>query len=107
MFLGRLFHGLSRSQAALLSWDMPPSIASSPSAQTVCYGYTMRTSTLGLLTLIFYIQGNLHAVDTTMAVMGAYCGIADCAIFWYWGNRKVTALRLASVLGIAAWGMLG
>ncbi|TGO37039.1 hypothetical protein BHYA_0107g00040 [Botrytis hyacinthi] len=57
MFLGGLFHGLSRLRAALLTWGMPPSIASSPSAQTVDYGHTMRTSTLGLLTLIVYIQG--------------------------------------------------
>ncbi|THV44128.1 hypothetical protein BGAL_0725g00010 [Botrytis galanthina] len=107
MFLGGLFHGLTRPRAALLTWGMPPSIASSPSAQTVYYGHSMRTSTLGLLTLIFYTQGNLHAVDTSMAVMGAYCGIADCTILWYWGNRKVIALRLASVLGIAMWGLLG
>ena len=73
----------------------------------VYYGHTMRTSTLGLLLFVFYLQGNLVAADKTMVVMGAYCGIADVLIIWYHGNRGVIPLRLASVLAMAAWGFAG
>ncbi|KAJ8069149.1 hypothetical protein OCU04_002822 [Sclerotinia nivalis] len=67
----------------------------------------MRTSTLGLIVLIFYMQGNLAAVDTTMAIMGGYCGMADVLIIYYHGNRSVIPVRLVSILCIAAWGLAG
>jgi len=67
----------------------------------------MRTSTLGLLVFVLYLQGNLTGVDTTMAVMGGYCGIADVLVIWNQGNHRVIPVRLLSVLLIAAWGLSG
>ncbi|KAF7917248.1 uncharacterized protein EAE98_010353 [Botrytis deweyae] len=107
MFLGGLFHGLLEPKAALLTWGMVEEVAQSREAQIVYYGHTMRTSTLGLLVFAFYAQGNLTAVDTTMSIMGIYCGIADVLIIWYKGNRGVIPVRLFSVLCIGAWGLAG
>ena len=107
MFFGGLFHGLLKPQAALLTWGMKDEIARSREAQIVYYGHTMRTSTLGLLVFVLYLQGNFAAVDTTMAVMGGYCGIADVITIWYHGNQRVIPVRLLSVLCIAGWGLAG
>jgi hypothetical protein len=107
MFVGGLIHGLLRPKAALLTWGMTENIAQSREAQIVYYGHTMRTSTLGLLVFALYVQGNLAAVDTTMAVMGAYCGVADVIAIWRYGNRGVVRVRLISVICIGAWGLAG
>ncbi|KAH8650959.1 hypothetical protein BGZ60DRAFT_421157 [Tricladium varicosporioides] len=107
MFFGGLIHGLLKPQAALLTWGMTKETAQSREAQIVYYGHTMRTSTLGLLVFIFYLQGNLASVDVTMAAMGGYCGIADVLTIWYHGNRSVIPVRLLSVLCIAGWGLAG
>ena len=107
MFFGGLFHGLLKPQAALLTWGMTDEIARSREAQIVYYGHTMRTSTLGLLVFALYLQGDLAAVDTTMVVMGGYCGIADVITIWYHGNQRVIPVRLLSVLCIAGWGIAG
>ncbi|RYP07573.1 hypothetical protein DL765_009110 [Monosporascus sp. GIB2] len=66
------FHGLAKPKEALLTYGMSPTIANTYEAQIVYYGHTMRTSTLGLLIFAFHLQGNLAAVDMTMAIMGAY-----------------------------------
>lgn len=42
-----------------------------------------------------------------MAVMGAYCGIADVLLIWWHGNSDKIPVRLVSVLCIAAWGLAG
>ncbi|KAH8597480.1 hypothetical protein B0O99DRAFT_660479 [Bisporella sp. PMI_857] len=107
MFFGGLIHGLLKPQAALLTWGMTKEIARSREAQVVYYGHTMRTSTLGLLVFALYLQGNLTGVDTTMAVMGGYCGIAHVLTIWYHSNKSVAPVRLLSVLCIAGWGLAG
>lgn len=107
MFFGGLIHGLLRPQAALLTYGMTEKVTRSREAHIVYYGHTMRTSTLGLLVFVLYIQGDLTGVDTTMAVMGSYCGIADVILLWYHGNHSVIPVRLLSVLCIAAWGFAG
>lgn len=107
MFFGGLIHGLLKPKAALLTWGMTEEIARSREAQIVYYGHTMRTSTLGLLAFALYFQANLVGVDTTMAVMGDYCGIADVILIWYHGNHGVVFMRLLSVLCIAARGLAG
>lgn len=107
MFFGGLVDGLRRPTSALLTWGMIDEIAQSREAQIVYYGHTMRTSTLGLLVFAFYFQGDLVAVDTIMAVMGGYCGIADVLIIWNYGNRRVVLVRVLSILAIAVWGLAG
>ncbi|RDL36454.1 Uncharacterized protein BP5553_05806 [Venustampulla echinocandica] len=107
MLFGGLVHGLLKPQAALLTWGMTEEVARSREAQIVYYGHTMRTSTLGLLVFALYLQGNLTGVDTTMVVMGGYCGIADVLTIWYHGNKSVIPVRLLSVLCIAGWGLAG
>lgn len=107
MFLGGLIHGTLKPKEALLRYGMPEDIARSREAQIVYYGHTMRTSTLGLLIFILYAQGNLTGVDTTMAVMGGYCGITDVILIWCYGTHSVIPMRLISVLCIAAWGLAG
>lgn len=102
MFFGGLFHGLLKPKAALLTWGMTEETARSREAQVVYYGHTVRTSTLGLLVFALYLQGNLSGVDTSMVIMGDYCGIADVILIWKHGNQKVIPVRLLSVLCIAA-----
>ncbi|KAF7862716.1 hypothetical protein EAF04_007589 [Stromatinia cepivora] len=107
MFVGELIHGLLKPKVALLTWGMTDEISRSREAQSVYYGHTMRTSTLGLIVLIFYLQGNLTAVDVTVAIMGGYCGIADVLTIYHHGDRSVIPVRLISILCIAAWGLAG
>lgn len=107
MFFGGLFHGIAKPQEALLVYGMSKKTASSREAQIVYYGHTMRTSTLGLLMFAFYLQGDLAAVDTTMAIMGAYCGIADVLLLWNYGNRSKVPVRLLNIIFITAWGFAG
>ncbi|KAI1745718.1 hypothetical protein F4680DRAFT_465579 [Xylaria scruposa] len=77
MFLGGPYHGLTRPKEALLTYGMSEKISNSRERQIVYYDHTMRTSTLGLLMFVFYLQGDLAAVDTTMVIVGSYCGFAD------------------------------
>ena len=107
MLFGGRVHGLSRPHQALLTWGMTEQTASSHEAQIVYYGHTMRTSTLGLLIYVFYLQGNFAAVDAVMAVVGAYTGIVDVLVIYRHGDRGVVPWRLASVVAIAACGFAG
>ena len=107
MFFGGLFHSLIKPYEALRTWGMTEEVAKSQEAQLVYYGHTTRTSTLGLLIFAFYMQGNLSAVDTMMAIMGGYCGLADVLVLWRFGDRGVVPVRLLGGLGIAAWGAAG
>ncbi|KAI0438937.1 hypothetical protein F4803DRAFT_533182 [Xylaria telfairii] len=107
MFFGGLFDGLTRPKKALLTYGMSEKTANSREGQIVYYGHSMRTSTLGLLVFVFYLQGDLAAVDTTMAIMGLYCGFADVLLLWYHGNRSKVPVRFLSVSLIAAWGFAG
>ncbi|RYP21423.1 hypothetical protein DL767_009276 [Monosporascus sp. MG133] len=107
MLFGGLFHGLAKPKEALLTYGMSPTIANTHEAQIVYYGHTIRTSTLGLLIFAFYLQDNLAAVDMTMAIMGAYCGIADVLLLWNYGNRSKVPVRFLNILAIAVWGFAG
>ncbi|KAI0518431.1 hypothetical protein F5B22DRAFT_62114 [Xylaria bambusicola] len=107
MFLGGLFHGLMKPKEALLTYGMSERTANSREGQIVYYGHTMRTSTLGLLVLVFYLRGDLAAVDTTMTIMGSYCGLADVFLLWRYGDRSKAPVRLLNVSLIAAWGFAG
>lgn len=106
-FFGGLINGILDPKGSLSGYGMSEKIASSREAQIVYYGHSMRTSTFGLLVLVFYLQGNIAAVDVTMAIIGGYCGIADVFLLYKYGNRGKVPVRLISVLFIAAWGLAG
>jgi hypothetical protein len=86
---------------------MTEKTTASHEAQIIFYGHTIRTSTLGLLILVFYTQNNFTGLDTTMAIMGGYCGLTDVIIIWRYGKPNVAVQRLLSVLPIIVWGLAG
>lgn len=77
MRFGLFFHGLIAPREDLCVYRMPESIANSHDGHIVYYEHTVRMSTPSLLGYAFYFQGNLAAVDTMIALMGTYCGVAD------------------------------
>jgi len=107
MFLGGLFHGFLSTKRSIIGWGMTEKTAASYEAQIIFYGHTIRTSTLGLLILVLYAQSNFTAIDTTMAIMGTYCGLTDVIIIWRYGKPNVAVVRLLSVLPIIVWGLAG
>ena len=67
----------------------------------------MWTSILSLLVFALYLRGDYVTVNTTIAVMGGYCSIADVLTIWYFGNQSRIPMRLLGVVLIAAWGLAG
>ncbi|KAH8593175.1 hypothetical protein B0O99DRAFT_628302 [Bisporella sp. PMI_857] len=107
MFLGGLFHGFLKPQQSMQGWGVTDKIAASREAQIIFYGHSIRTSTLGLLVLVLCAQKNYTGVDTTMAIMGSYCGLTDVMIIWRYGIQKTAVVRFLSVLPIIFWGLAG
>lgn len=66
-----------------------------------------RTTCIGLLVFLFYLRNQLDAVDTVMAVTGAYAGFVDSYVVWKEGNPRMAVFRLISSGLIAAWGCAG
>ncbi|KAI1426750.1 hypothetical protein F5Y12DRAFT_255415 [Xylaria sp. FL1777] len=98
-----LFH----ASDAALEFGFPRRIAATPAVAPVFTVGNARTTTIGLLTFIFYARNQLDVVDTIMAVTGAYCGLVDSYVVWKEGNPRKAAFRLASSGFLSACGFFG
>ncbi|KAI1411795.1 hypothetical protein F5Y13DRAFT_51246 [Hypoxylon sp. FL1857] len=94
------------AKAAMLEFGFPEYIANSPLTYPVMVSQSIRTSTLGLIMLIFYSQNKLAEVDTIMAVMGTYIGVMDGYVLSVDSPTKAV-FRVVSGLLIGAWGLAG
>ncbi|KAI1390611.1 uncharacterized protein F4822DRAFT_393710 [Hypoxylon trugodes] len=97
---------LFNAKAAMLEFGFPTHIANSPPTYPVMITQSIRTSALGLIMLTFYSQQKLAEVDTVMAIMGTYLGVADSYALWA-DSRGKAVFQLISGLLIGAWGLAG
>ncbi|KAH0489341.1 hypothetical protein TgHK011_009774 [Trichoderma gracile] len=92
---------------AMLEFGLPERIAASPAAHPVMVLCSARTTALGMLMFVFYRQEKFAAVDTVMAVMGAYLGLVDGYVCWKEEMPGKAVFRCVSGMMIAAWGLAG
>ncbi|KAI1761493.1 hypothetical protein GGR53DRAFT_23833 [Hypoxylon sp. FL1150] len=95
------------ARAAMLEFGMPPRVAEAPAARPVFVVGNARTTVLGALVFIFYARGRLDAVDTILAVTGAYAGLVDSWVVWREGKSKNALFRLVSSWAVSAIGLVG
>ena len=65
-----------------------------------------RTSVLGIVTFILYLQGDLATVDTVMSLM-PWLGWMDGYVCWKEGKPGFGLFRAVAATLIGVWGMLG
>ncbi|KAI1818713.1 hypothetical protein GGS20DRAFT_526594 [Poronia punctata] len=100
--------GFVDTRACMLAFGLPARIASATAAShPVFLINNARTTVIGLLTFLFYSRGQLDAVDSIMAVTGAYCGLVDSYVVWKEGSPGKAIFRLVSSGLISAWGFWG
>ncbi|KAI6080689.1 hypothetical protein F4821DRAFT_265673 [Hypoxylon rubiginosum] len=95
------------ARSAMLEFGMPAHVAEAPAARPAFVVGNVRTTVIGSLVFIFYARGQLDAVDTIMAVTGAYAGLVDSWVVWREGNTGKAVSRLVSSWVIAALGFVG
>ncbi|KAK5991834.1 hypothetical protein PT974_05220 [Cladobotryum mycophilum] len=78
---------------AMLEFGLPERIANSPAAHPVMVLCSARSTTLGVLMLVFYHQNKLAEVDTIMSIIGAYLGLVDGYICWKEGMPGKAVFR--------------
>lgn len=98
---------LFNTRDAMLEFGFPAHVAEAPAAAPVMAIGQARTTVIGLLAFIFYSRDQLDAVDTLMAVTGAYAGLVDGYVVWRQGKPSTALFRLVSSGLIAAWGWAG
>ena len=91
---------------AIREFGLPERFAISQPVQQSFVISGARVSVLGAATWIFYLQGNLAAVDTIMSLM-LWVGAVDGYVCWREGVPSKALMRAASGLIIGGWGMLG
>ncbi|KAJ9133677.1 hypothetical protein NKR23_g10548 [Pleurostoma richardsiae] len=91
---------------AIRAYGLPEHIAASPAAQVCIAIYGSRDTVLGLATWVFYLRGQLRAVDTIMALL-LYTGAVDAYICWKQGQVGTAWFRglIGTFFGI--WGLMG
>lgn len=95
------------ARGAMLEYGFPARIADTRACAPVMVMGTVRTSIIGMLVFIFYARNQLDAVDTIMALTGAYAGVVDSYLVWKEGRHGKAVFRLISCLLISAWGVAG
>ncbi|KAI1180007.1 hypothetical protein F4777DRAFT_574291 [Nemania sp. FL0916] len=106
MTLGGVW-GLLYPRDAIQEFGFPSHIANAPAAAPVFRAGNARTIVIGLLTSTFYLRGQLEAVDTVVAITGAYCGLVDSYVVWKAGNPRKALFRLVSSAALSACGLWG
>ncbi|KAK6063408.1 hypothetical protein SCUP234_07212 [Seiridium cupressi] len=95
------------AKAAILEFGFPARYADTQATHPVMAAGSVRTTVLGLLTFIFYLQQKYAEVDTILAVFGAYAGSVDSYLVWKAGNGRKAAFRFVASWAIAACGFAG
>jgi hypothetical protein len=91
---------------AIREFGLPDSIANSHGGQVYAKVYGTRATIHGAALWIFYLQGNLEAVDTNLALL-LWVGFMDGYICWQEGAPKHAWKRLVGGLFFGVWGLLG
>lgn len=94
------------AEDAILEFGLPKRIAVSKPAQSVMIVSSARITAIGLALITFYLQGNLHAVDTILVTLG-HVGLVDGYVCWREDVPNKAVFRTVSGLLIAAWGWFG
>ncbi|KAH8895975.1 hypothetical protein GQ53DRAFT_743904 [Thozetella sp. PMI_491] len=93
--------------AAMAEFGFPAHIAGSSAAAPVMVTGNARTTIIGALMFIFYFRGQLEAVDTILALTGAYAGLVDSYIVWREGMPGKALFRLVASWMLSACGFVG
>jgi hypothetical protein len=94
-------------RGAMLEFGFPPSVADDTATHPVMVTASARTTALGALMFVFYIRGDVAAVDTIIALFGAYGGLMDWYALRGLEDQNKAVFRLISGLAIGAWGFFG
>lgn len=92
---------------AILTFGLPEDIATSPPAQLYSTIDGSRCITLGVLLWLFYLQGNLAAVDTVLVCCGAIQGGLTGWINWVHGSTMMAIAHWVAGVFYIWWGLNG
>jgi hypothetical protein len=95
------------ARGAMLEFGFPARIADVPASAPVMTVGTARTTAIGLIMLVFYAQGKYDAVDTVLAVTGAWAALVDFWVVRNEGNGRHALFRLISSSALSAWAFAG
>ncbi|KAK3938671.1 hypothetical protein QBC46DRAFT_264813 [Diplogelasinospora grovesii] len=100
--------GIFHPESGMLSFGLPPHMATNRSVRSVFTMCSVRTLALGALILNFCYEKKYEAVDFVMFIVGFWLGFADGFICWEEGDRDTAVLR--GVMGALmlfgeAWGL--
>ena len=91
---------------AIREFGLPQRIAVSQPAHQAFVINGSRSTIIGVIIWVLYLQDNLGAVDMIMSLM-IYAGAVDCYICWQEGVKGMGIFRGMSGLVIGGWGLLG
>jgi hypothetical protein len=94
------------SPRAIREYGLPERFAVSAPAQACFVISGARISALGMAIWIFYLRGQLAAVDTILGLL-AYVGVVDGIVCWQEGVAGRGLFRAFCGVVIGGWGMLG
>ena len=92
---------------AILAFGLPEQIASSPPAQLYSTVDGSRVITLGVLLWLFYLQGNLAAVDTILICIGSILGGLTGWINYKDGSMNMAIAHAVAGVFYTGWGWFG
>jgi hypothetical protein len=91
---------------AIRLFGLSERIAVAQPAQLSFMIYSSRATTIGAAMWIFYLRGNLKAVDTLMALL-FYASQVDAYACWLEGEIGSAWFRGLTGLFVGGWGFLG
>ncbi len=92
--------------AAVIEFGLPQSIADQPAAYPGFMSYGACVSIIGMSMWIFYLRGNLAAVDTMLSSI-LYLGAVEAYVFYLHGIPEGVIFRATAGVLIGGWGLLG
>lgn len=90
---------------AIRTYGFPEPIATDRKAQTTFRLYSSRATMYGAALWIFYLRGQLKAVDTLLA-LSLYAGAVDAYLCWSQGETGKAWFRGLFGVFYGAWGLL-
>jgi hypothetical protein len=109
MATGKAFGGLMplfNPENGIRTFGLPESIATSREAQVAFTLFGSCETMIGAAMWIFYLRGQLEAVDTLMAVL-FYGGAVDAYALWRQGEVGKAWFRGLLGVFVGGWGLLG
>ncbi|KAK4452217.1 hypothetical protein QBC34DRAFT_294123 [Podospora aff. communis PSN243] len=105
--LGGIWPIFFNTSSAMLEFGLPPRVANSREGQTAFVVGSARTTVIGLVMWMLYLQGKYAELDGVMVVLGLVLGAVDCWVCVREGVGRWGVFRGVSGILVAGWGVGG